>query len=283
MAPRCYNCSTGQGGPGSRAKGDALTLAEALSVAPGDVVALVGGGGKTTLMYRLAEELAAAGRRVLVTTTTKIYPPLPDQVDWAIADEDDDRRLAHVAGMLRRHAIVAALSGPGPEGKMNGVSPAWVERAATEAGADCILVEADGAARRPIKAPAPHEPVIPTCATVVVAVIGLDALGTPLDVDHVHRPDRIAALTGLVPGEPLTAEAIALMATHTEGLAKSVPPGARLEYLVNKVDDPQDVARGRVLALALCRAGAPRVVLARAEHAAPVQEVFGAEQAQAAV
>ncbi|MBI2911110.1 MAG: putative selenium-dependent hydroxylase accessory protein YqeC, partial [Chloroflexi bacterium] len=219
----------------------------------------------------------------LVTTTTKIYPPLPDQVDWAIADEDDDLRLTHVSGMLRRHAVVAALSGPGPEGKMNGVSPAWVERAATEAGADCVLVEADGAARRPIKAPARHEPVIPICATVVVAVIGLDALGAPLDAEHAHRPDRIAALTGLVPGEPLTAEAIALLATHPEGLAKGAPSGARLEYVLNKVDGPQEVSRARVLALALCRAGAPRVVLARAEHADPVQEVFGAEQAQVAV
>ncbi len=260
-----------------------MTLAEALRIAPSDVVALVGGGGKTTLMYRLAEELASAGRRVLVTTTTKIYPPLPDQVDWAIAEEDDDLRLAHVAGMLRNHAIVAALSGPGSEGKMNGVSPAWVERAAVEAGADYVLVEADGAARRPIKAPAGHEPVIPTCATVVVAVIGLDALGAPLDAEHAHRPDRIAELTGLVPGEPLTAEAIARLATHAEGLAKGAPPGARHEYVLNKVDGPQEVSRARVLALALCRAGAPRVILARAEHADPVQEVFGVERAPAAV
>lgn len=260
-----------------------MTLAEALGVAPGDIVALVGGGGKTTLMYRLAEELAAAGHRVLVTTTTKIYPPLPDQVDWAIADEDDDGRLAHAAGFLRRHAIVAALSGPGPEGKMNGVSPAWVERAAAEAGADYLLVEADGAAGRPIKAPAPHEPVIPSCATVVVAVIGLDALGAPLDTEHVHRPERVAALTGLVPGEPLTAEAIALLATHPEGLAKGAPPGARIEYVLNKVDGPQDVSRARVLASALCRAGVRRVVLARAEHADPVQEVFGTERAPTVV
>ena len=46
--------------------------------------------------------------------------------------------------------------------------------------ADYIINEADGAARKPIKAPNATEPVIPTSTTLIVAVVGVDALNSPL-------------------------------------------------------------------------------------------------------
>ncbi len=39
---------------------------------------------------------------------------------------------------------------------------------------DSILVEADGARGKPLKAPAPHEPVLPSRADCVVAVVGAE-------------------------------------------------------------------------------------------------------------
>jgi probable selenium-dependent hydroxylase accessory protein YqeC len=48
------------------------TLAEALDVGRGEVVAFVGGGGKTTALLRLVRELRLLGWRVLASTTTKV-------------------------------------------------------------------------------------------------------------------------------------------------------------------------------------------------------------------
>ena len=42
-----------------------MNLSKALSIRPGDVVALIGAGGKTTAAMRLANEIAAAGGRVV--------------------------------------------------------------------------------------------------------------------------------------------------------------------------------------------------------------------------
>ncbi|MBN1317047.1 MAG: hypothetical protein JXA42_16315, partial [Anaerolineales bacterium] len=48
------------------------SLAAALDIRRGDIVAFVGGGGKTSAMFQLAGELVAAGWRVITTTTTHI-------------------------------------------------------------------------------------------------------------------------------------------------------------------------------------------------------------------
>ena len=40
-----------------------------------------------------------------------------------------------------------------------------------------VLIEADGAKRRPLKVPAEHEPVIPEMTTHVLSVYGLDSIG----------------------------------------------------------------------------------------------------------
>ncbi len=51
-----------------------------------------------------------------------------------------------------------------------------------------MIIEADGARKLPIKAPAEHEPVIPEFVNTVITVIGLSGLGKPLTEEWVHRP-----------------------------------------------------------------------------------------------
>ena len=66
-----------------------------------------------------------------------------------------------------------------------------------------FLVEADGAARKPLKAPAAHEPVLPEPLDCCVAVVGLDSVGQPLDDGHVHRSALVCAAAGQEPGWPV--------------------------------------------------------------------------------
>lgn len=148
------------------------------------VTALIGGGGKTTLLLTLARELRRRGT-VILTTSTHILPPesLPLLCH---ASREDIRRALDVHGVV----CVAERSGEGE--KLTAPEAGFDTLAAL---ADFVLVEADGAKRLPLKAHAPHEPVIPPCAEKTVYVLGADGFGRPIH-EVCHRPERYAALCG---------------------------------------------------------------------------------------
>lgn len=239
-------------------------LRRALGLGDQRVVAFTGGGGKTTAMFRLARELPA--ERVLVTTTTKIWVPQPDQAALILA-EDLDAACERVGAGWERgvRALGTAVT---PEGKLQGIPPDWVARIAQVA--DRVLVEADGAAGKPITAPREYEPVIPPSTELLVPVCGADAVDAPLDAEHVHRAAEIAELTGLTLGARLLPEHIAEVMLGARGNVRGAPPGATVVPLVNKVDLPNVRLDAWALAEALIARGAPRVVLGRLESAIPV-------------
>jgi molybdenum cofactor cytidylyltransferase len=254
---------------------NAATLVEALGLRSHRVVAFTGGGGKTSAMFCLARELAA--ERILVTTTTRIWVPRPDQAGLVVADDLDAACQRLASGW--DHGIRALGTAVTPEGKLQGISPEWVARLAQVA--DRVLVEADGAAGQPITAPRQYEPVIPTGTTLLVPVVGLDAVGAPLDAAHVHRVAEIAALTGLAEGALLSPEAIARVMLGPGGNVKDAPPGVEIVPLVNKIDTFADEAAARALAAALIACGARRVVLARLIDLAPVVAIVEAHESGA--
>ena len=102
-----------------------------------------------------------------------------------------------------------------------------------------FLVEADGAAGRSVKAPASHEPVIPLSTTDLIGVIGIDALGLPLQEENVFRSEIFSRLTGLNLGEKVDIEALAFLICHPQGLFKEAPPGCRRHLFINKAEDSE--------------------------------------------
>ncbi len=157
------------------------------------VIAFVGGGGKTTAMFLLAHELKALGKKVLVTTTTNIGVPEPGQCDIAMLEGCTD--LGELAA-LPAGTIVCLGSGlvHGEICKVKSVEPAFIDELYASGWFDCILVEADGAKRKPIKAPAGYEPVIPKSTTLVIGVIGLDSLGKEVSEENIHRSGLFCSL-----------------------------------------------------------------------------------------
>ena len=202
-----------------------MELRELLEIGPG-LTALIGGGGKTTLMYHLASELRQQGT-VLVCTTTRIWPP----AHLRVCTEEGTLREE-----LRRRGIACAGT-PMEQGKLT--APAidnW------ETMADFVLVEADGAKRLPLKAHAPHEPVIPPNTRQTIYVVGADGFGRPIR-QICHRPERYAALCGAAEDDVVTPvlEAAVLRA---EGYAGGW-------VYVNKVETPQDWRNAEALAALL--------------------------------
>ena len=250
-----------------------MTLAEALSIARGEVVALVGAGGKTTAMFRCAAELRRAARGVILTTTTKIYLPDASSDLALVVDADRDRVMTRLADTLATGRIPVVGVATTDDGKLVGIPPAWVADAASLERVDAVLVEADGSARLPITAPREDEPVIPPCATLVVAVVGVDALGGTID-QVAHRPERVSEIVGLPCSASLDAPAIARVMLDPRGNTKGAPPNARVVALINKVDDERALGDARRIARALRDMRDIRVVIASLEHAG-VREVVG--------
>ena len=194
------------------------------------VTALIGGGGKTTLMYTLAEELRRRGT-VVVTTSTHIQRP--EQYPVLTAADD-----AAVAAALAEHGAVC-VAGETAEGKLCAPALSFETLAAL---ADFVLVEADGSKRLPMKAHAPHEPVIPPNARRTVYVVGADGFGRPIR-QVCHRPERYAALCGAAEDDVVT-PALEAAVLHAEDYDTGW-------VFINKVETPEDWRNAEALAALL--------------------------------
>ena len=201
-------------------------LAEILGVRKG-VTAVIGSGGKTTLLRTLGEELARSGARVILATTTKFLPfPGIETVPGG------EREITEALG---RAPLVCAAAPWGESGKL-AESPVPMARLA--ALADYVLVEADGSAGLPLKAHAPHEPVIPAEAARTILVVGASGFGRPIR-EAAHRPERYAQLAECDIETAVTPE-IAARVLRAEGLGDLV--------LVNQAETPEARAYARKLA-----------------------------------
>ncbi|MDP2727531.1 MAG: selenium cofactor biosynthesis protein YqeC [Dehalococcoidia bacterium] len=224
----------------------------------GEVISLVGAGGKTTLMYALAKELAHKGGLAITTTTTKILPPSKEESEALLLDQEE--ALLEKAAHNRDHYQVITMAHRSLDsGKLEGISPRLVDRLASVDGLAGVIVEADGSARRSLKAPNATEPIIPDSTNLVIAVAGMETLGCPLDDAHVFRAAIAAELLGLPLGTRVGAEEIARLITHPRGIAKGTPPGARIVPFLNQVDLTGDLREARATARAILAAGNPQM------------------------
>jgi probable selenium-dependent hydroxylase accessory protein YqeC len=222
-------------------------------------VHLIGGGGKTTLMFAAAHALAAEGRSVLTTTTTRILYPESAQSDCVVLGSDAASLVEGLrAGFATQRHVTAVAPDPDGGRKVGGI-PVGVLDALVEARVtDHVLVEADGAAGRSLKAHADHEPVVSPRADLVIAVIGVDCIGAPMDDAHVHRAELLRERLGRPAGAFVRAEDAARIVLHREGWLARVARDVEAIVFVNKVATPEARDAAWRLADALRRADAER-------------------------
>ena len=252
-------------------------ISEALGLKEREVISLVGAGGKTTLMYRLARELFLSGKRVVTTTTTKILEPGPGETNFLFVDSDEKGMKDFVWQHLDQYRHLTVARERLGAGKLKGVSPDLVNELWDSDKIDTIIVEADGAAGRPVKAPREWEPVIPTATTLIVAILGVDGVGRELNEENAFQPGVISMITGVPTGEKLTDEAMAILMVHPEGLFKGAPPSSRVVAFLNKVDIPKGVTKGKGIAEKIFEKKhrqIERVVLGQLKKEPPVAEVI---------
>jgi probable selenium-dependent hydroxylase accessory protein YqeC len=196
------------------------SLSQTLGLGRRELVSFVGAGGKSTLLLGLGHELAKNGHRVVLTTTTKMGTNQIPASSAPVHDLDEVRRMITPGNMV---FLIGETQGP----KVFGVLTAMVDELFDDNSVDYIVVEADGARRRAIKAPAEHEPVIPSRTTTVVVVTGLDAVGSRVD-EAAHRPELVSAITGRgLDGRLTPKDVAAIIGSQNGGLAR-IPDDARV-------------------------------------------------------
>jgi probable selenium-dependent hydroxylase accessory protein YqeC len=215
-------------------------------------VFFIGGGGKSTLMFTLADHLSRSGSTVISTTSTKILHPPESEVPRLMIEEDPTR----VVSRLRSELSVAGHVTIGKnldraEKKLGGYGPDELDYLRQADIADYVLVEADGAAGRSLKAHHDYEPVVSPQADLVIAVIGVDCIGRPLGDADVHRAERFSELLNRAAGTPITVEDIAAIFFHPFGYLKAVPPEADVIVFIGKLAAVSQRAEAMRLAAAL--------------------------------
>jgi probable selenium-dependent hydroxylase accessory protein YqeC len=227
-----------------------ISLRQALMLEGQGVVSLVGAGGKTSLMFKLAHEISETGESVLTTTTTKIYEPTRNQSSCLIVSDSVEKIVKKSKDLLNKNKlhITAAASRVNHENKLIGLQPESIDLLAKRNLFCWIIVEADGAAGRPLKIPAGYEPVIPESTKGVIGIVGLNGVGKPLTDDWVHRSELFSTITGLAPNKEVTEAAVGDVLMHDKGIFKNAPANASRVVFLNQADVPGGLEAGRTIA-----------------------------------
>ncbi len=235
-------------------------LVETLGIHRDQRVAVIGGGGKMTLLLAAGAEWAKAGGRPLLVPTTKIA----DHPERGVAGV----RTIAVPGartswppisFLGGELLVVGRRGDGP-GRLDSIQPDEIGTLVEQSKADLVLLKADGARGRSLKAHDADEPVVPLDTALVVAVAGIDAWGAELGPDVVHHDVLFSELWGIGLGERLEDVAFYAALADPRGYRKCVPQGARYVVFLNQVDRPMRVAVAQRLAAGLNDRGVTEVV-----------------------
>ncbi|MDZ7786622.1 MAG: selenium cofactor biosynthesis protein YqeC [Halofilum sp. (in: g-proteobacteria)] len=146
---------------------------------------------------------------------------------------------SEVQAAAGRERMVAWARPTEKSGRVAGIGVDEVAPCHAAGGFDVTYVKADGARMRGIKAPRADEPALPAerhhrCCPIVAATV----IGRPLDETAAHRPERVAAVTGLSRrrADHGRRRWRSLLASP-EGALQGVPAAARVVPVINAVDD----------------------------------------------
>jgi probable selenium-dependent hydroxylase accessory protein YqeC len=212
------------------------------------IIAFVGGGGKSSTMYRLATELRNQKQKILVTTTTMIFHPKVKKRPYNVFFTGSADSFLEQISPNKGTITVAGAEITADGNKIKGFEPTEIKQIQNSGYFDTILVEADGARGKPIKAPAEYEPVIPPDIDIVAGVIGMDCIGTEINKQNVHRPEIFTKITESVNGSVIEKSIVIKLLTSPEGIFKNTSPKSRKIVIFNKSDTEYRILKATEIA-----------------------------------
>lgn len=213
----------------------AIPLSRALRSSRSHSLAITGAGGKTSLLFQLGNLLTG---QVILTTSTHLSQKQTQTVKNHFVVNTLDELNQSIATL---RPGINLITGPmeASTDQVRGLSMALLEKLSCFASSREIplLIEADGARSRMLKAPAEHEPAIPDFVDDVAVVCAISALGKPLTDIYVHRPERFSAISKLEIGQIIDLSAIERVLLHPNGGLKGIPSHSRRIAVINQADN----------------------------------------------
>lgn len=215
-----------------------------------EMLSIIGSGGKTSLLWLLAEECRQ--EKTLVSTTTKIFLPPSSHYDFflnsralelikptkngiylgAELPEDPD-------GSSLRHE----LDNPHKEAFTLKLSPLKLYEEfgwdILKKDFDKILLEADGARNRQLKAWREYEPTIASGTSLTIGLINISPLGQKISENNVHRVKEFLSLTDAKAGEEITLKHYVQAISSPQGLFAKAK--GRLVLFINGAKDRKNL------------------------------------------
>lgn len=184
-------------------------------ISPG-IVAIVGAGGKTTVLSKLVEYGGLKRQPMVVTTTTRLYRNQVEQ--WKpYLSGDFTGGEEHCLRAIRQGRCGAWFAGT--EGtKVLSLPPHYIDELYQLHPDWQIVVEADGAKEKWLKAPKLSEPVLPRLTRTTIGVLNLQVLGMALTEEHIHNMDLVMDIMQRPEGAVITPGMLARLVSDPKGL-----------------------------------------------------------------
>ncbi len=234
------------------------------------IVCCVGAGGKKTTMFQLAKaHLGSVG--ITATAHIEYFPKTLDATNY-IGTEDE------LLIAIKDDVVSQKMAFAKPSesfGRRAGVSVQFIEKLIELKRFDLMLIKADGARSRFIKAPEKHEPATPAFATTVIPILSAKVIGLPLTKKIAHRVEMISKVTGLKENDEIKPEHIACLLSSEDGSLKNIE-SAMVVPLINMVDyeEQESLAReAAVMALSMTDRF-DQIVLAAMKNDQPIIDVI---------
>lgn len=196
------------------------------------IVSIAGAGGKTSLLEAMAGACLENNQKAIATTTTHMF--YPDK-RWTFTDTENPHEITRLVEIHRVLWIGTLCCNKNVDGrhKIAGAGEKIMEYITSLSVP--VLIEADGARGLPFKVPGPNEPVIPKASRRVIGVLGLDALGEPIE-KICFRREAAARLLCKAETDILTADDYVKVIESREGLRKHVGEHMQYTIFLNKAD-----------------------------------------------
>lgn len=252
------------------------TMIDNLPIKAGSIITVVGAGGKTSTIRYLANKLNFDS--IIITTTTH-FLSFNSFAHKEIIIDDYQKLMKRADAALKNHkrVVLGRYKMPTPpemsKKRINGLPPGWVDELSRKNPHSVILVEGDGSARLPIKAPALHEPVVPENTDLLLPVLGMKALDKKMNSTNCHRLQELKKLKS-DKGSPMYIddELIVSILTDRRSYGSYIPEVSEYIPLLNQVEE-YNLERVKLTADKLIKSGLKKVILMDTHRREPLRYI----------